>query len=354
MSQPVTTNPEASQLAPKNHKKKRLMLLLVVPAIAIAASVGIYMHGGRYVETDNAYVKADKTLINAEVSGRIINVPVDENQPVKAGDLLFQIDPEPYEIAVAQAQANLKSTAVDLNTTKAEYDSKLANIDTSHSQLAYAKREEKRQANLKKNGYSSDSQYDAAHQKTLLMELEVNTLQKQLKQVEASYGGDIRAPIETNPHYKKAQADLAKAENDLKHVNVYAPADGVVSKVIEKGEYASPGTIAMVLVADSHLWVEANFTEKELTNIRQGQEVEINVDYAPDYTWHGKVASLSPATGAEFSVIPAQNATGNWVKITQRVPVRIQIEDAQDAPTLRAGLSAVVTVDTQHHRELSL
>lgn len=351
MSQ-VTSQSEAAPLPPKNNKKKRVIWLFIVPILVIVAFIGLYLHGGRYVETDNAYVKADKTQINAEVAGRITSVPVEENQVVRKGDLLFQIDPEPYQIAVTQAQANLNSTVVALNTTKAEYDSKLANIEVLRSQLAFDQREERRQADLKKNGYNSDAQYDAAHLQAQKTALEVKTEQAELKQIEASYGGDIHAPIEVNPQYKLAQAALAKAENDLKHVDVYAPADGVVSKVIQPGEYAAPGTIAMVLVANSNLWIEANFTEKELTYIREGQEVEIEVDYAPDFTWHGKVASLSPATGSEFSVIPAQNATGNWVKITQRVPVRIHIDAAQDAPTLRAGLSAIVTVDTQHQRSL--
>ena len=338
----------------KPSRVKRLMLMVIIPAVVISAATMTYLHGGRYVETDNAYVKADKTMINAEVSGRILNVAVVENEQVEAGELLFQIDPKPYQIAVQQARANLKSTEVDLNTIKAEYASKLANIETSKSQLAFAQREEKRQVNLQKNGYSSDSALDAAHQKTLMIELEVNTLQKQLSQVEASFGGDIDADVQTNPHYLKAQADLAKAENDLTHVNVYAPASGVVSKVIEKGEYANAGKIAMVLIGDEQLWVEANFTEKELTHITQGQDVDVHVDYAPDYVWHGKVSSLSPATGAEFAVIPAQNATGNWVKITQRIPVRIELQNPSDAPKLRAGLSAVVSVDTKHQRHITL
>ncbi|MGB5120732.1 MAG: HlyD family secretion protein [Vibrio fluvialis] len=335
-------------------KTKRAVLLFLVPVLAVAGSVAVYLHGGRYVETDNAYVKADKTSITAEVSGRIINVPVEENQQVKAGDLLLQIDPTSYEIAVSQARANLNDVSTSLTTLKAEYQSKLANIDVSKSQHEYLKKEEARQLNLLKKKYISESQFDSARQKTLVVELEVNALKKELKQIEESLGGDMTAPIEQHPKYRAALASLEKAENDLQHVNVYAPADGIVTKVVEKGQYTSPGTLAMMLISASDIWIEANFTETELTHVQVGQKVDINVDYAPDFKWHGVVESLSPATGSEFSVIPAQNATGNWVKIAQRLPIRIRIDANPNAPQLRAGLSAVVTVDAEYQRHLSL
>jgi len=353
------TKPEqdnaVSTLAPKSRRKtKRAVLLFLVPLLAVAGGVAIYLHGGRYVETDNAYVKADKTSITAEVSGLITAVPVEENQHVKAGDLLLQVDPTSYDIAVQQARANLNDVKTTLTTLKAEYQSKLANIEVSKSQHEYLKKEEARQLNLLKKKYISQSQYDSARQQTLVVELEVNALKKGLKQVEESLGGDVNAPIEQHPKYRAAVAALDKAENDLNHVNIYAPADGVVTKVVEKGQYISPGTLAMMLVSDSDIWIEANFTETEITHVQAGQNVEIKVDYAPGYTWEGTVESLSPATGSEFSVIPAQNATGNWVKIAQRLPIRIRIKHEDDAPKLRAGLSAIVTVDTKHQRHLSL
>lgn len=344
-----------STLAPKSRRKtKRAVMLFLVPLVAVAGGIAIYLHGGRYVETDNAYIKADKTSITSEVSGRITRVPVEENEVVKAGDLLLQIDPTSYEIAVEQARANLNDVRTTLTTLKAEYQSNLANIEVSKSQHDYLQKEENRQLNLLKKKYISQSQYDSARQNTLLVELEVNALKKGLKQVEESLGGDVNAPIEQHPKYRAAVAALDKAENDLAHVKIYAPADGVVTKVVEKGQYISPGSLAMMLISDSDIWVEANFTETELTHVKTGQDVEVKVDYAPGYTWKGKVKSLSPATGAEFSVIPAQNATGNWVKIAQRLPIRIHLEQSDDAPKLRAGLSAVVTVDTHHQRHLSL
>ncbi|EAS6660418.1 HlyD family secretion protein, partial [Salmonella enterica] len=234
---------------------------------------------------------------------------------------------------------------------KSQYQSKLANIAVSKSQLAYAKREEARLHRLSGPGYVSASDLDSAHQKVLLMKLEVNMLQKQLQEVADSFGGDISTPVEQHPRYKKALAELNTANNNLSHVNEYAPSSGSITKVLQTGEYVQNGTTAMLLVSDSNLYVEANFTEKELARIRDNQLAEISVDYAPGVTWHGKVSSISPATGAEYAVIPAENATGNWVKVTQRVPVRIRLQTDSDKPQLRAGLSATIKINTQADTE---
>lgn len=328
-------------------KTLRFILLIVIPALGIAVSGWVYLTGGRYVETDNAYVKADKTAIGAEVSGRVLRVAVKENQHVDKGDLLFTIDPKPYELAVDQATSDLNNTVIELKAIKSKYQSKLANIEVSKSQLAFAQREEGRLHHLNGPGYVSASELDSAHQKTLLMALEVNMLQKQLQEVEDSFGGDISLPVEKHPRYKKALAELNTARNDLSNVNEYAPSSGNVTKVLQVGEYVQNGSTAMLLVSDKNLYIEANFTEKDLTYIRKNEPAEINVDYAPGVTWHGRVSSISPATGAEYSVIPAENATGNWVKVTQRVPVRIRLETDANQPQLRAGLSASIKIDTQ-------
>ncbi|EAB3095562.1 HlyD family secretion protein [Salmonella enterica] len=333
------------------NKKLRLILLLAVPVLGVASGGWFYFNSGHYVETDNAYVKADKTVIGAEVSGRVLNVAVKENQHVNKGDLLFSVDPKPYELAVSQAKSDLSDTIIALNTIKSQYQSKLANIAVSKSQLAYAKREEARLHRLSGPGYVSASDLDSAHQKVLLMKLEVNMLQKQLQEVADSFGGDISTPVEQHPRYKKALAELNTANNNLSHVNEYAPSSGSITKVLQTGEYVQNGTTAMLLVSDSNLYVEANFTEKELARIHDNQLAEISVDYAPGVTWHGKVSSISPATGAEYAVIPAENATGNWVKVTQRVPVRIRLQTDSDKPQLRAGLSATIKINTQTDTE---
>ena len=333
------------------NKKLRLILLLAFHELVVDSVGWFYFNSGHYVENDNAYVKADKTVIGAEVSGRVLNVAVKENQHVNKGDLLFSVDPKPYELAVSQAKSDLSDTIIALNTIKSQYQSKLANIAVSKSQLAYAKREEARLHRLSGPGYVSASDLDSAHQKVLLMKLEVNMLQKQLQEVADSFGGDISTPVEQHPRYKKALAELNTANNNLSHVNEYAPSSGSITKVLQTGEYVQNGTTAMLLVSDSNLYVEANFTEKELARIRDNQLAEISVDYAPGVTWHGKVSSISPATGAEYAVIPAENATGNWVKVTQRVPVRIRLQTDSDKPQLRAGLSATIKINTQADTE---
>ncbi len=354
MSEEIANQNE--EVLPNQAKRNsgRFILLFIVPILLVVGSVVVYLNGGRYVETDNAYVKADKTSITAEVSGRVISVEVKENQPVKEGDLLFKIDPKPYLIAVEQAKASLNNVKTDLDTIKAEYQSQLAKINVAKSQLDYLKKEQARQLNLLKNKYISQAEYDAAKQSTDIQRLQVEQEQRNLTQIAQSLGGNVDAPTELHPRYQEALAMLDKAQNDLEHVNVFAPDDGVITRVVEKGQFISPGSMAMMLVSASDLWIEANLTETDMTYIRPGQEVEISVDYAPDTKWTGKVESLSPATGAEFSVIPAQNATGNWVKISQRLPVRISIEAQDNAPQLRAGLSAEVSIDTQHQRHVSL
>ncbi|WP_407576258.1 HlyD family secretion protein [Raoultella terrigena] len=330
-----------------NIKKLRLMLLLVVPALGLAAGGWCYFANGHYVETDNAYVKADKTDISAEVAGRVVKVLVKENQHVNKGDLLFSVDSRPYQLAVAEAESDLNSTIIDLKTIKSQYQSKQANIQVSQSQHEYARREEARLHRLNGPGYVSASDLDGAHQKTLLMALEVNMLKKQLQEVADSFGGDINMPLQQHPRYKKALAELNTAKNNLRHVNEYAPASGTITRVLQTGEYVQDGTTAMLLVSDANLYIEANFTEKDLTHIRNNQQAEISVDYAPGVTWHGKVSSISPATGAEYAVIPAENATGNWVKVTQRIPVRIHLQTDARQPQLRAGLSATIKIDTR-------
>lgn len=333
---------------------KRNLLLFGVPLIILASAGIAYLQGGRYVETENAYVKSNITNISAEISGRIINVLVHENQQVKAGDTLLTIDPTPYKLAVEKARANIDNIKTDLKTIQAEYKTKLADIAVAKSQFEYLQREENRQLGLLKKKYISQSEYDAAKQKTHVQQLELTSLKVDLNRIRASLGGNVETPVSQHPRVLSAIAQLEEAKNQLAHINILAPSDGVITQVSKIGQFLSPGTPAMVLVSNHDLWIEANFTEAEMSHVKAGQSVEINVDYTPGYTWHGQVSSISPATGSEFSIIPAQNATGNWVKIAQRIPVRISIESATNAPQLRAGLSATVAVDTEFTRHLSL
>ncbi|TYL46539.1 HlyD family secretion protein [Marinomonas sp. IMCC 4694] len=333
-------------------RKTRRTFLVALPLVIVIASVFIYMKGGRYVETDNAYIKSNITTINAEVSGAITSIAVKDNEKVQQGQLLFSIDASSYQVAEAKATAQLRQIRLNILEQKAAYEEKQAEIDQAENQYAFNQREEKRQANLLKQKFISDTQFDQARQAAQVSALTVATLKKDLFRLREALGGDPSTPIEEHPSYQTAQAVLDQTRIDLGHLAVRAPASGVVAKVPSSGEYVLAGSTTMVLVSDDEQWIEANFTEKDLAFVQPGQAVEIEIDAYSGMTLTGKVESISPATGAQFSVIPAENATGNWVKIAQRLSVKITVDDQQNTPTLRTGFSANVTIDTEHQRRL--
>ncbi len=335
-----------------NRRRTRLLLLVVVPALALLGIGAIYMLGGRYVETDNAYVKADKVPISTEVLGRVAKVFVEENQQVRAGQPLFELDQESFRVAVAKAEAELAKVRTDLVALQTSYRGQQAEIAVARTRHAYALKEERRQADLVTRHFTSTANYDDARQLTIQTAQQQVALEEGLKKIEASLSGDVNLPVEQQPAYQEAAAELAKARLDLARTTIYAPANGIASQLPKPGQYSLVGMTAMMLVETDTPWVEANFTETELTHVQPGQKVDISVDSYPDAHWTGVVESLSPATGSEFSVIPAQNATGNWVKIAQRVAVRIKLDSGADMPTLRAGLSATAEIDTGHQRTL--
>jgi membrane fusion protein, multidrug efflux system len=349
---PSFTPPLSPPAQPPRRGLARLFLLVVVPVIAIASGTVVYLKGGRVVETENAYVKADKVPVSAEVAGMIREVLVAENQAVTAGQPLFRLDPAPFEVAVAKAEAQLAQARTDLAALKASYREKQAEIVLARTKLAFAQKDEQRQADLVARHFVSASKFDDARMNADLAAQQIDALEQDLKRIAATLGGSVDAPVEQHPSYRAAQAELEHARLDLARVEVKASLPGTVSKPPKPGQYVAAGATAMALVVSGNLWVEANFTETDLTWVRPGQPVAIRVDTYPGEDWHGTVESLSPATGAEFSVLPAQNATGNWVKIAQRVPVRIRLDDARGLPQLRAGLSVTVEVDTGHRRRL--
>jgi membrane fusion protein (multidrug efflux system) len=330
----------------------RLILLVVVPLVALAVVAVFYLKGGRYVETENAYVKADKVPVSAAVSGVITEVPVRENQSVAAGQILFRLDPAPYQVAVAKAEAKLGQARTDLMALKESFRGKQAEIALARTRHSFAMKDQERQADLAAKNFISVSKLDDSRQTAELARQQIVALEQDLKRIAESLGGSLDSPIERHPGYLGALAELAQAKLDLARVDVRASLAGTVSKPPKPGQYAAAGSIAMALVVSGTLWVEANFPETDLTYVHPGQPVSVRIDTYPNVKWSGVVESLSPATGAEFSVIPAQNATGNWVKIAQRVPLRIKLESSPDLPELRAGLSATVEIDTGHRRRL--
>ncbi len=333
-------------------RMRRWLLLVVIPLIAAIAGGVVYLKGGRFVETDNAYVKADKIPVSAEVSGAVKEVLVGENQKVAAGQVLFRLDPASFQVAVAKAEAKLAQVRTDLAALKASYRQKQAEITLARTRHAFALREQRRQADLAARNFISTARLDEARENADIAAQQIATLEQDLKRIAESLGGSVDAPVEQHPSYLAAQAELQQAKLDLSRVDVRSSVPGIVSKPPKPGQFVAAGSTAMALVAGNNLWIEANFTETDLTNVVPGQAVTIRVDTYPDVEWRGVVESLSPATGAEFSIIPAQNATGNWVKIAQRVPLRIRFDDKPNLPQLRAGLSTTVEIDTGHHRRL--
>jgi len=334
------------------HRLKRLILMLVLPAIVLFGVGLVYLHGGRYIETENAYVKADKIPVSADVAGPVKEVLVQENELVTAGQPLFRIDSASFQVAVDKAEAKLAQVRTDLAALKAGYREKQAEIAQARTKHSFALRDQNRQADLVEKHFISASKFDDAKQSSDLSAQQTETLQQDLKRIAETLGGSVDAPVENHPGYRSALAELEQAKLDLARTEVRASLPGTVSKPPKPGQYVSVGSTAMALVVTGNLWIEANFTETDLTYVHPGQAVVVGVDTFPDSVWKGVVDSLSPATGAEFSVIPAQNATGNWVKIAQRVPVRIKLNDESGKPALRAGLSAVVEIDTGHRRRV--
>jgi membrane fusion protein (multidrug efflux system) len=351
---PTSPPPAAPEtLVGRRPRLRRPLLLIAVPLLALLAGGVVYLKGGRYVDTDNAYVKADTVAVGAELAGTVKEVLVHDNQQVAAGQPLFRLDPAPFQVAVAKAEARLAQVRTDLAALKASYREKQAEIALARTKEAFALREQQRQAGLVAKKFISAAKFDDARQGSAIAVEQTAVAEQDLQRIAASLGGRFDAPIEQHPSYLEAQAALAQAQLDLAHVEVRAALPGTVSRPPKPGQYVAAGTTALALVVGGTDRIEANFPETDLTYVMPGQPVVIHIDTFPDATWHGVVDSLSPATGAEFALIPAQNATGNWVKIAQRVPVRIKLDATPGLPRLRAGLSAEVTIDTGHRRQLS-
>jgi membrane fusion protein (multidrug efflux system) len=330
----------------------RIVLLGVVPLLVALVGGALWLAGGRFVGTDNAYVEADKVPISVEVTGTVARVFVKENQAVHAGDPLFELDRAPFEVAAQRAEASLGEARTNLEALRASYREKQVEIGLAKTRHTFALKDQKRQVELAAKDYAPQVTLDAADQNAQLTAQQVSALEQSLSQIGQTLGGGPNVPIEQNPSYRVAAAELAQAKLDLARTLVRAPSDGAVSAAPKPGQRLTAGAMAMVLVASGAPRVEANLTEKDLTYVHPGQAVTIKVDTYPGRTWSGTVESLSPATGAEFSLLPAQNATGNWVKIAQRVPVRIALAPAPDLAKLRAGLSAEVRIDTGHKRHV--
>ena len=327
--------PRAATLTDALRKRMRFILLVVVPVIAVVAGLLFYILGGRYVSTDDAYVHAAKLMVSTDVSGLVSEVDVHEGQAVKAGDVLFRVDPRQFQIALDNAKANLAQTALSLQAMKEDYMRMQQDIAAQQSQVELDETTFDRDAALLKTNAVAQSTYDQAHftldaDKSKLEFAASSCAQVQL----ARLGGNADFDVTQHPQYLQAKAQVDEAQRQLDHTVVRAPFDGVATQVdaLQPGTYlvaqtaALTNTGAVALVATDDVWVDANMKETDLTHVKTGDQVKVWVDSYPGHVWSGTVASIAPAAGSEFSILPAQNSSGNWVKVGQRIPVRVRID----------------------------
>lgn len=354
--QPVSNAPApAAPVAVVKPRRRglRLVLLVGVPLLVAIGGLALYAMGGRYAGTDNAYVHADTVSIAPEISGRLVGIDVATNQPVAAGQVLFRIDDRAPRYALEQAEADMRQAAFDFLGIKASLVEQQATLDQSRTTQDYRQKDFDRIAALAKNGNASQSSLDDARQALDVARSSVAVAQSQIGVTLAKLGGEAGLALEQYPPYRQAQARRDQAQLDLDHTQVKAPFPGIAAQAdaVLPGAYVTSGSPVMSLVRTDKVWIDANLNETDLTNVKVGQPVEVTVDTYPGVTWEGKVESLSPASGAEFSLLPPQNSSGNWVKVTQRIPVRIVVDTA-GKPQLRAGMSTEVAIDTGHARGL--
>jgi membrane fusion protein (multidrug efflux system) len=352
--------PAAEVAAPDEAHEKparpwvRWTLFLLLPCALIVGGYW-YTTGGRVMTTEDAYVEADKVGLSTDVSGIVKTIEVVDNQKVENGEVLFRLDDLPFQLTLRRAEAQVGMVKDALNALKANYRDMQAQTKQARYDIDYFDVEAKRQQDLLSEHVASESTFDTAHRNLQNAQQKLSSVTQQLAAIGADLDGDPDGPVERNPRYLEAVAQRDEAARQLAHTVVRAPFAGMVTNVpsIAPGKYLAASSTAFYLVATDHVWVDANPKETELTYVRSAQPVTVKVDTYPDAQWTGTVQSISPAAAQEFSLLPAQNSSGNWVKIVQRIPMRVRVDTSnRNQPPLRAGMSVEVSVDTGHARGL--
>jgi membrane fusion protein (multidrug efflux system) len=345
-------SPKRSWLERLGRKRLRMILLVVLPVFAVIIGLGIYLSGGRYISTDNAYVGAQKVLITPDISGKITHVAVREGQHVNPGDDLFTLDREPFALALQQAKAKLDTARSDFDKLKSNLKSLNTLADLAGKNVELKQHDVDRKSKLVSSQSGSPADLDAAQVAVVTAQLQAEYAVQQRDMTLDQLLGNPDLPLEQFPEYAQAKAVLDSAQRDFDHTIVRAPMSGTATQVdnIQLGRFVAAGTRVLSVVDDQAPWVDANPKETDITYLRVGQKATLSIDSFPDRTFSGTVTSVSPGTGAQFSILPPQNATGNWVKVVQRVPVRIAFDKGEDTRLLRSGMSVNVDIDTGHSR----
>jgi membrane fusion protein, multidrug efflux system len=336
----------------RRRDRVRWGLFALLPLVLLGGGY-YYVTGGQIMSTDDAYVQADRVGVSTDVSGIVQDVAVKDNEHVAAGQVLYRLDPRQFQIALDNAKANLSQIALSIDAMKQDYHRMESDVAAQQAQVDLDQKNYERNAMLLKTATVSQAVFDQARYTLDNDKGKLAALQRQVQVQLAKLGGDPEIPTTDHPQYRQAKAMVDEAQRQLDHTVITAPFAGTVTNVpsIAPGKYLSASTTAFFLVDTDHVWVDATPKETELTYVRPGQKATISVDTYPDAEWHGVVESVSPAAAQEFSLLPAQNTSGNWVKVVQRVPMRIRIDTTdKNLPPLRAGMSVVVDVDTGHAR----
>ncbi len=359
MSQASVTLSSAREVdvaARPRRKSRVLRAVLMLGGIAIVAGGALeaWLMGGRYAYTDDAYVEAALLPVSTDVSGLVGEVAVHEGEHVAKGQILFRLEPSQFQIALDGARANLAETALTMEAMKRDYRRMLHDIDAKGAQVANDQANLGRFANLVKAGGVTRADYDEARYKLTADQQTLESLKAQAEAQLARLGGDANVDVTKTPQYREAAARVDEAQRELDHSVVRAPFSGIVTQVdhLQPGQYLAASTGAFGLVSDERVWVEAQPKETELTWVKPGDPVDVSVDTYPDRVWHGVVESIAPAADSQFSLLPAQNSSGNWVKVVQRIRVRVRVDRAPGDPALRTGMSVETEIDTGHHRSL--
>jgi len=335
-------------------ERLRSFLLLGFPLLLAVAGAAYYLAEEPYVSTDDAFVRVAKESINARVSGQVVEIAVKDNQRVRMGQLLFRIDPRPYQIAVAEAEARLGSARLQIGELKATYRQQLVELQSARDSAEFDDREYARKSTLVADNWTPRAVYERAQTDLKVARQHIASIEQQIANTVVALDGDPNIEIDRHPTVREAQAELDRALLDLSYASVVAPDDGVVTNVDEMqvGDYVSTGSAVLSLLSSRRIWIEANFRETDLTHMRPGETATIAVDAYPDRSFKAHVVSMSPGTGSEFAVLPPENATGNWVKVVQRLPIRLELDAVDPNQPLFSGISVTASVDTNHRNSL--